>query len=75
MSIIAKTNMIYCKKSKTLTCEALIEEMHIQWRQSGGKGKDDKDTDNDKEVALVATTKKEGGKQQKIKRGITLMQT
>jgi hypothetical protein len=51
--------MIYCKKSKTLTCEALIEEMHIQWRRlSGGKGKDDKDSNNDKEVTLVATTKK-----------------
>jgi hypothetical protein len=32
--------------------------MRIQWRLSGGKGKDDKDSDNDKEVALIATTKK-----------------
>ncbi len=60
MSIIATTNMIYCKKSKTLTCEALIKEMHIQWRLSGGKGKDDKGFDNDKEVSLVATIKKRG---------------
>jgi hypothetical protein len=40
-SIIATTNMIYHKKRKTLTCEALFEEMRIQWRLSGGKGKDD----------------------------------
>jgi hypothetical protein len=68
LSIIAATNMFYPKKIKTLTCEALIEEMHIQWRLTGGKGKDDKDSDNDKEVALVATTKK-GGKAAVNKKG------
>jgi hypothetical protein len=67
-SIIATTNMIYRKKSKTLTCEALIKKMLIQWRLSGGKGKDDKDSDNDKEIALVATTKK-GGKSSKKQKG------
>jgi hypothetical protein len=30
--------------------------VETEWR----KGKDDKDSDNDKEVSLVATTKKEG---------------
>ncbi len=68
MSIIATTNMIYCKKSKTLTCEALIEEIGIQWRLSGGKGKDDKDSNDDKEVAIVAATKK-GGKAAGNKKG------
>jgi hypothetical protein len=67
-SIIATMNMIYCKKSKTLTCEALIEEMHIQWRLSGVKGKDNKDSDDDKEVTLVATIKK-GGKAAGNKKG------
>jgi hypothetical protein len=66
--------MIYHKKSKTLTCEALIEEMHIQWRLSGEKGEDDKDSNNDVDVALVATTKN-GGKAAGKKRGVTLMQT
>jgi hypothetical protein len=67
-SIIAMTNMIYRKKRKTLTCEALIEEMHIQWRLSGGKSKDDKDSDDDEEVALVTTTKT-GGKAAENKKG------
>ena len=40
--------------------EALIEEMHIQWRLRGGKGKDDKDSNDDKEVTQVATTNKGG---------------
>ncbi len=60
--------MIYGEKSKTLTCEALIEEMCIQWRLSGGKGKGDKDSDDDEEVTLVATTKK-GGKAAGNKKG------
>jgi hypothetical protein len=67
-SIIATKNMIYREKSITLNFEALIKEMHIQWRLSGGKGKDDKDSDKDKEVALVATAKK-GGKAAGIKKG------
>jgi hypothetical protein len=34
--------------------------MYIQWRLSGGNGKDDKDSDDDEKVALVATTKNGG---------------
>ncbi len=60
--------MIYRKKSKTLTCAALVEEMHIEWRLSGGKCKYDTDSNNDKDVALVATTKK-GGKAAGNKKG------
>jgi hypothetical protein len=62
------TNMIYCEKSKTLTCEALIKEMCIHWRLSRGKGKDDKDSGNVEEIALVASTKK-GGKAAGNKKG------
>jgi hypothetical protein len=61
LNIIATTNMIYPEKGKYLTCEVLIKEMYIQWRLSTGKGKDDEDSENDEEVALVATNKK-GGK-------------
>jgi hypothetical protein len=32
----------------------------MQWRLSGGKSKEDRDSDNDEEVTLVATTKKVG---------------
>jgi hypothetical protein len=59
-SIIATTNMVYCEKEKKLTWVALIKEMYIQWRLSGGKGKEDKNSDHDEEVTLVATTKKGG---------------
>jgi hypothetical protein len=68
LSIIATTNMIHPEKGKYLTCEALIKEMCIQWRLSGGKGKDDEDSDDDEEVVLVATNKK-GGKAAGNKKG------
>ncbi len=67
MSIIATMIMIYCKKSKTLTCEALLEEVRIQWRLSQGKGKGDEDSNDDEEVSLVATTKKRGESSRKQK--------
>ena len=55
-------NMIYREKAKPLTTEKLLEEMHLQWRLSGGKsGIGDKDSNKDDEVALTATGKK-GGK-------------
>jgi hypothetical protein len=35
-SIIATTTIIHCEKNATLTIEKLLEEMHLQWRLSGG---------------------------------------
>jgi hypothetical protein len=62
-SIIATTTMIHRSKGTTLACDTLLEEMHIQWRLAGGKSKnDDKDSDKDDEVALIASTKKGGKK-------------
>jgi hypothetical protein len=63
-SIIATTSMIYCNNKATLTTEQLLEEMHIQCRLAGGKSREDKDSDNKDEVALVASTKKGGSKGQ-----------
>ena len=47
-SIIATTTMIHRMKSQALTCEMLLEEMHIQWRLAGGKSKND-DTDSNED--------------------------
>jgi hypothetical protein len=60
LSIIMTTTMIYRKKNNNLTCNTLLKEKYMQWRLSGGKSKEDRDSDDDKEVALVATTKKGG---------------
>ncbi len=46
-----------------LTCERLLEEIRNQWRIAGNKSQDQKDSDNEDEVAAIATTKdKDGGK-------------
>ena len=34
-SVIATTTMIHRSQGKVLTCEALLEEMHTQWRLGG----------------------------------------
>jgi hypothetical protein len=46
--------MIYCKKGKTFTTEKILEEMHLQWHLAGGKSKDNKDSNNEDEIALAA---------------------
>jgi hypothetical protein len=61
-SIIATTLMIYRNNKAMLATEQLLEEMHIQWHLAGGKLREVKDSDNEDEVGLVASTKK-GGKQ------------
>ncbi len=62
-SIIATTSMIYCKNTKTLTTEKLLDEMHLQCCLAGGKLKEDNDSnDNKDEIALAATNTKKGGK-------------
>jgi hypothetical protein len=53
--------MIYRLKGEELTCEKLLEEMYNQWRIAGNKSQDEKDSDNEDEVAETATTK-DGGK-------------
>ncbi len=55
--------MIYCENTKTLTTEKLLDKMHLQWRRAGGKLKEDKDSDNEDEIALAARNTKKGGKQ------------
>jgi hypothetical protein len=54
--------MIYCKNTKTLTTEKLLDKMHLQWCLAGGKLKDDKDSNDEDEIALAATNTKKGGK-------------
>jgi hypothetical protein len=58
----ATTSMIYCNDKAMLTTEQLLEEMHIQWHLAGGKLREDKNSNNEDEVALVASTKKGGKK-------------
>jgi hypothetical protein len=60
-SIIATTSMIRCKKGAMLITEKLLDEMHLQWCLAGGKSKDDKDSDDEDEVALAAMNAKKGG--------------
>jgi hypothetical protein len=52
--------MIYCKNTKTLTTEKLLDEMHLQWRLAGGKSKEDKDSSKEDEIALAAINTKGG---------------
>jgi hypothetical protein len=59
---IATTSMIYRENRTTLTTEKLLDEMYIQWRLAGGKMKEDKDSNDDNEIALAATNTKKGGK-------------
>ena len=60
-SIISMTQMMYRSKGEELTCEKLLKEMHNQWRIAGNKSQDEKDSDNEDEVAVTATTY-DGGK-------------
>jgi hypothetical protein len=55
-SIISMTQMIYRSKGVELTCEKLLKEMHNQWLIAGNKSQDKKDSDNEDEVAVIATT-------------------
>jgi hypothetical protein len=64
-SIISMTHMIYRSKGEELTCEKLLEEMHNQWRITGNKSQDKKDSDNEDEVAATATTKDKDGRKKK----------
>jgi hypothetical protein len=57
--------MTYCKNTKTLTTEKLLDEMHIQWCLAGGKSKEDEDSNNKDEIALAAINTKKGGKKTK----------
>jgi hypothetical protein len=57
-SIIATTLMIYHKKSATLSTKKLLDEMQIQWRFTGGKSKEDKDSSNKDETALANKNKR-----------------
>jgi hypothetical protein len=62
-SIFSTTQMTYRLKGEELTCEKLLKEMHNQWRIAGNKSQDEKDADNEDEVAATATTKdKDSGK-------------
>jgi hypothetical protein len=54
--------MIYCKNTKTLTTEKLLDEMHLQWHLAGGKPKEDKGSNDEDKIALAATNTKKGGK-------------
>jgi hypothetical protein len=55
--------MIYRSKGEKLTCEKLLKEMHNQLRIAGNKSQVKKDSDNEDEVAAIATAKdKDGGK-------------
>jgi hypothetical protein len=61
-STIATKSMIHCKNKKKLTTDKLLDEMHIQWRISGGKLKENKDSKDKDEIALAATNTMKGGK-------------
>ena len=51
------TQMIYRSKGEELTCKKLLKEMHNQWRIAGNQSQDEKESDNEDEVAATATTK------------------
>ncbi len=64
-SIISTTQMIYRSKGVELTCEKLLKEMLNQWQIAGNKSQDKMESDNEDEVAAIATTKeKDGGKKE-----------
>jgi hypothetical protein len=59
-SVISTTQMIWREKEKELTYENLIKEMHIQWQIAGNNTQEEKDSNDENEVAAIATQK--GGK-------------
>jgi hypothetical protein len=61
-NIIATTSIIYRNNKAMLTTKQLLEEMHIQWHLAGGKSREYKDSNNEAEVALIASTKMGGKK-------------
>ncbi len=61
-SIIATTSIIYCKNTKTLTTKKLLDEIHLQWRLAGEKSKEDRDYNEEDEIALAATIPRKGGR-------------
>jgi hypothetical protein len=59
-SVIAMTQMIWQEKGKELLVATLLNEMHIQWHVARGKNRDDKGSNEDKELVVpaIATEKK-----------------
>jgi hypothetical protein len=51
----------YRSKGVELTCEKLLEDMHNQWWIAGNKSQDKKESNNEDEVAVTATTKDKDG--------------
>jgi hypothetical protein len=58
--VIATTQMIWLEKGKELPVATLLNKMHIQWRVAGGKNRDEKGSNDDKELVVpaIATEKK-----------------
>jgi hypothetical protein len=52
--------MIWREKGKELPVATLLNEMHIQWHLAGGKNRDEKGSDDNKELVVpaIATVKK-----------------
>jgi hypothetical protein len=53
-SVISTTQMIWREKEKELASEKLLKEMHIQWKIAGNKTQEEKDSDDEDEVAATA---------------------
>jgi hypothetical protein len=58
--VIAMTQMIWWEKGKELPVATLLNKMHNQWHVVGGENKDEKGSNDDKElvVPVIATEKK-----------------
>ncbi len=58
--VIATTQMIWQEKGKELPVATLLNEMHIQWHLAGGKNRDEKGSNDNKELVVpaIATVKK-----------------
>ncbi len=59
-SVIMTTQMIWREKGKELPVATLLNKMHIQWRLAGGKNRDEKGSDDDKELVVPAICKERG---------------
>ncbi len=58
--VITTTQMIWREKGKELPVATLLNKMHIQWHVAGGKSRDKKGSNDDKELVVpaIATEKK-----------------
>jgi hypothetical protein len=58
--VIVTTQMIWWEKGKELPVAILLNEMHIQWWVAGGKNRDKKGSNDNKELVVpaIATEKK-----------------